>query len=350
MSADRTEMVDFRHSIITAASCWLAAMFVFFLHCDNPWWGVISAWVISSADFHQSSLKAMLRVAGTFGGYFVGLICASLTEGEPIWQALVLFLIGAIGMTMRFRSKFSYAWVIGSATAFILVVLDLTEPGSIYETGQYRLYEIISGVVAAWLCARVLRPLLGLSSQVKETEAISTGSLVDLTPSELKMLIVAGGLVPVITTLLWSWFHLPSLVQAIVTVLVTLDRNVATAQNRVTQRVLGCVLGGAVGLVAAAFATSSLFVWSVILFGGIFLFSRLHLSTGRFSYVGTQAGVAFILAIVTGNNPPDVIGPVIGRIAGMTGGVLVVGSVCFVLKAQGRQRKRTADERGWTQI
>lgn len=338
MSSDRTESVDLRHSLITAASCWLAAIFVFFLHCDNPWWGVISAWVISSTDFHQSSLKAMLRVAGTLAGYFVGLICASVTEGEPIWQALALFLIGAIGMSMRFRSRFSYAWVIGSATALILIVLDLTDPGSIYETAQYRLYEIISGVVAAWLCARLLRPLLGLSSGARETESVGAGSSTNLTPSELKMLIMVGGLVPVITTLFWSWLRLPSLVQAIVTALVTLDRNIASAEIRVTQRILGCVLGGAVGLVAAEIATSSLFAWSVILFGGIFLFSWLHLSTGPFSYVGTQAGVAFILAIVTGNNPPDTIGPVIGRIAGMTGGVLVVGSVCFVLKARGATR------------
>ena len=141
---------------------------------------------------------------------------------------------------------------------------------------------------------------------------------------------MVGGLVPVITTLLWSWLRLPSLVQAIVTALVTLDRNVANAQIRATQRILGCLLGGAIGLVAAEFATSSLFAWSVIIFGGIFLFSQLHLSTGRFSYVGTQAGVAFILAVVTGNNPPDTIGPVIGRIAGMTGGVLVVDQIfCF---------------------
>ena len=327
------ETVDFRHSIITAASCWLAAMFVFFFHCDNPWWGVISAWVISSADFHQSSLKAMMRVAGTLAGYFVGLVCASVTEGEPVWQALALFLIGAIGMSMRFRSRSSYAWIIGSATAFILLVIDIADPGSIYETAQYRLYEIISGVVAAWLCAGVLRPLLGLSARVRETESINAGPSSGLTPREIKMLIVVGGSVPVITTLLWSWLHLPSLVQAIVTVLVTIDRNIANAQNRVTQRVLGCVLGGAVGLVAAEFATSSFLAWSVILFGGIFLFSRLHLSTGPFSYVGTQAGVAFILAMVTGNSPPDTIDPVIGRIAGMTGGVLVVGSVCFVLKA-----------------
>jgi uncharacterized membrane protein YccC len=330
MSADRIESVDLRHSLITAASCWLAAMFVFFFHCDNPWWGVISAWVISSTDFHQSSLKAMMRVAGTFAGYFVGLICASLTEGEPVWQALVLFLIGAIGMSMRFRSRFSYAWIIGSATALIRIVLDLTDPGSIYETAHYRLYEIISGVVAAWLCARLLRPLLGISSRASETESISARASINLTPNELRMLIMVGGLVPVITTLLWSWLRLPSLVQAIVTALVTLDRNVANAQIRATQRILGCLLGGAIGLVAAEFATSSLFAWSVIIFGGIFLFSQLHLSTGRFSYVGTQAGVAFILAVVTGNNPPDTIGPVIGRIAGMTGGVLVVDQIfCF---------------------
>jgi hypothetical protein len=60
----------------------------------------------------------MLRVAGTLVGYFIGLMCASVTEGEPIWQALALFLIGAIGMSMRFRSRFSDAWIIGSATAF----------------------------------------------------------------------------------------------------------------------------------------------------------------------------------------------------------------------------------------
>ena len=328
----RIESVDIRHSLITAASCWLAAMFVFFFHCDNPWWGVISAWVVSGTDFHQSSLKAMMRVAGTLAGYFVGLICASVTENEPVSQGMVLFLIGAISLPMRYRSKFPYAWIIGSVTAFILLVVDLTHPGTIYETAQYRLYEIISGVVAAWLCARLLRPLLRLRSEARESKSVTAGSPVSLTPSELTMLALVGGLVPLIITLIWSWLNLPSLVQAIVTSVVTLDRNVANAQIRVTQRILGCLLGGAIGLVAAEFAISSLFEWSLILFGGIFLFSWLHLGTGPFSYVGTQAGVAFILAMVTGNNPPDTIAPVVGRIAGMTGGVLVVGSVCFVLK------------------
>ena len=139
MTSITVESVDLRQSLITAASCWLAAMFVFFLHCDNPWWGVISAWVISSSDFHETSLKAMMRVGGTLAGYFVGLTCSALTEGNPVWQALALFLIGAIGMSMRYRSKFSYAWIIGSATALILVVLNLTDPGSVYATARYRL-------------------------------------------------------------------------------------------------------------------------------------------------------------------------------------------------------------------
>ena len=326
------ESVDLRYSLITAASCWLAAIFVFCFHCDNPWWGVISAWVISSSDFNQSSLKAMMRVAGTIAGYFVGLTCASLTEENPIWQALALFLIGAVGMTMRYRSKHSYAWIIGSATAFILVIINLTDPGSVYETGRYRLYEIIAGVVAAWLCGRFLPPVLGLPSVKPELKSISSGSSISLTVNELWMLAIAGGSLPVITTLLWSWLNLPSLVQAIATVFVTLDRNIAAAQIRVTQRILGCLLGGGTGLLAAEFATSSFFAWSVILLGGIFFFSRLHLGKGHLAYIGTQGGVAFILALVTGDHPPNTIDPVIGRIAGMTGGVLVVAGTCLVLR------------------
>ncbi|HZC36409.1 MAG TPA: FUSC family protein [Chthoniobacterales bacterium] len=332
MTSDLTESVDLRHSLITAASCWLAAIFVFYFHCDNPWWAVISAWVISSSDFYESSVKAMMRVAGTFAGYFVGLTCASLTEGNPIWQAVALFLIGAVGMSMRYRSKYSYGWTIGSATAFILLILNLTDPGSVYETGRYRLYEIISGVVASWLCGRLLRPVLGLPLVKAEAKSVSPASSTTLTASELRMLAIVGGSVPVITTALWSWLNLPSLVQAIATAFVTLDRDVAAAQIRVTQRVLGCLLGGCTGLLAAEFATSSLFGWSVVLLGGIFLFSRLHLSKGPSAYVGTQGGVAFILSVVTGNHPPDTIGPVIGRIAGMTGGVLVIAGVCFVLR------------------
>jgi uncharacterized membrane protein YccC len=333
MTRDQTNRVDLRHSVITAASCWLAAMFVFWLHCDNPWWAVISAWVLSSSDFQASSLKAVMRIAGTLAGYLVGLLSTVLTEGNPFAQAIAMFMIGATGTYMRYRGRFSYAWIIGSATAFILLVLDITDPGSVYETGHYRLYEIISGVIAASLCQRVLGPLLGLGVRSAEGNTRPVAPLIVLADEgQVRTIAAIGGLVPVIITLIWSQLSLPSLVQIIITAFVTLDRDVAAARFRVTQRILGCLLGGGIGLLVVEFAITSLFIWSAILFGGIFVLSKLHLGKGPWAYVGTQGGVAFILALVTGNHSPDTIVPVIDRIAGMISGVFIVAAVCFVLR------------------
>jgi uncharacterized membrane protein YccC len=288
---------------------------------------VTSAWVVSSSDFHASSLKAIMRIAGTLAGYLVGLTCASLTEGNPVGQAMVLFLIGAVGTSMRYRSQFSYAWVIGSATAFILLVLDITNPGSVYDTGLFRVYEVISGIIAAALCQRLLAPLLGLAN----TSMINANPPIAVTPgTELGTMAMIGGLTPVIITVIWSWLNLPSLVQTIATTFVTIDRTLSASQSRITQRILGCLLGGCVGLLAAAFAFSW-WVWSMMLFGGIFAFSRLHLGRGPSSYIGTQGGVAFIMAMVTGNHPPNTINLVVGRVAGITGGVLVVAVIGLVL-------------------
>ena len=273
-----------------------------------------------------------MRIAGTLAGYLVGLTCASLTEGNPAGQAVALFLIGAIGMSMRYRSQFSYAWVIGSATAFILLVLDITNPSSAYKTGLFRLYEVISGVIAAGLCQRLLAPLLGLAPV--KIDSISVTQPIAAEPEAgLGTMAMIGGLAPVVITVIWSWLNLPSLVQAIVTAFVTIDRKATAAQSRVTQRILGCLLGGAVGLLTAAFAFSW-WVWSFVLFGGIFAFSRLHLSKGPSSYIGMQGGVAFILAMVTGNHPPDTIVPVIGRVAGISCGVLVVATIGLMLRLQ----------------
>jgi hypothetical protein len=48
------------------------------------------------------------------------------------------------------------------------------------------------------------------------------------------------------------------------------------------------------------------------------------------------------MAMVTGNHAPDTIVPVIGRVAGITGGVLVVAAISLILGL--RQEKSQAEE------
>jgi hypothetical protein len=79
---------------------------------------------------------------------------------------------------------------------------------------------------------------------------------------------------------------------------------------------------------------------SIALLSGIFLFAQLHHSTSHWAYVGTQGGVAFILALITGTGPPDSILPAIDRITGMLCGVLILLGVCRVVAILGARFDR----------
>ena len=258
-----------------------------------------------------------------------------------------MFLIGTIGTYGRFRSRFSYAWIIGSVTALMLIVMAIDDPSMVYQAAHYRVYEIIAGVLAATACQRLLGPLLGLnfSRTDKPADAHQT------TPStvqkrELLATAFIGGALPGIIMLLWSRFNLPSPVQIVITAYVTIDQDVVAARLRARQRILGCIVGGLAGLLVVFCGTDSLVPWSMLLIGGIICLSRLHLAKGHpWSYVGTQGGVAFILALVTGNNPPDSILPVVNRVAGMISGVLILDAICFVVSCWKTKRHAGATAR-----
>jgi hypothetical protein len=47
------------------AFVWLAAILAFALHLDNPWWAVISAWVVTSPERHVPLKKAANCLIGT---------------------------------------------------------------------------------------------------------------------------------------------------------------------------------------------------------------------------------------------------------------------------------------------
>jgi uncharacterized membrane protein YgaE (UPF0421/DUF939 family) len=141
-----------------------------------------------------------------------------------------------------------------------------------------------------------------------------------------------GGLLPVAIMVLWSRFNLPSPVQSVVTALATIDQDVVSAQFKAAQRLLGCLAGGALGCLTVFLSSDSFAVWSLSLVAGIVILSRLHLGGGRWSYVGTQGGAAYIVTLVTGNHAPESILPLVNRLAGMISGVLLLSAACYVVR------------------
>ena len=89
-------------------------------------------------------------------------------------------------------------------------------------------------------------------------------------------------------------------------------------------RVAGCVLGGAYGLLCMRLAGDAFALWIALLFGGLYVCCYVKERDGEASYTGHQAAVAVIMSMVQGLAPSSDILPAIERLVGMIGGIVVV--------------------------
>lgn len=323
--------MPFHTGAITALSCWLASVLAFSLHLDNPWWAAISAWVIANPERHALLEKAANRILGTIIGCVAGYWITLWVESRPLLQTAAMFGVAAVGIYGRFRSAHSYAWIIGAVGGLSILAMSLETPGQIFHFAWYRAYEVICGVVAVTFTELIFNRK-NSSQDSKNGSAKSADHKFEPTidrPAAIRLATI-GGVTAMLIPILWAWLSLPSLSQIVVTSLVVLDRDDASTHFRGLQRILGCLAGGAGGLLTVRLGPDSFFIWSVMLIAGVFLFSLIHHSTSSWAYVGTQGGVAFILALVTGLGPPDSIMPAVNRIAGMLCGVGILLCVCLV--------------------
>ncbi len=312
-----------RQGGLTAASVTLAVLAGAALGLHDLWWAAISAWVVSNPDLSALWRKLGMRLAGTAVGLAVGYLIAEVTAGRMLLQALALFSSAAAGCYLRFSARYGYGWFYGALTIAIMIAVSVLSPDNVFSFAQFRLIEIALGVFASALVHE-----LGRAARGPEAPAAAAA------PSrELILVGLVAGFSVVAMTCLWSWFDTPSLPQALASTLVLADRDLAAIRSRARQRLIGCALGAAAGVAALALEVDALPVFLVALFAGIFYFSRLHHGGGPQSYIGTQGGVAYITAMVTGNGPTADIWPVVGRLAGIVLGVVLMVSVSFVLAA-----------------
>lgn len=312
-----------RQALATACGVWLAAVLAFYAGADDPWWAAITAWMVANPDRDAMILKGMLRVVGTIVGCILGYRIALMTEGWTAIQAIVIAAATGFGVLMRFRSRFAYAWLLGTLTLDLAVVGAILDPASLESFVINRGFEIVLGVVAALISAL----LLGRHVHGPPVAPAAVG-----TRLQAEEVAVIGALAPVTALAAWSLFDLPSVVQIVVSSVVVLDRDLAATRARGLQRLFGCIAGGGIGLVVVGSGIANDFApWTVLLVGGVMLFAHLHHGTGPWTYVGTQGGFGYITAMITENGAPNSIEPVIERLVGIVLGVLVVAVLVALL-------------------
>ena len=319
----------------TAAGVLLAVVAALRLGLEDPWWSAMSAWVIANPDRSAMLAKSAQRIMGTLCGLAAGLFLAPLGNGRPLLLLLGLACIGALGSRQRYVARYPYAWLLGAMTSVMVLMQSAAAPAGLFDFAMARTAEILIGVAAAAVVG-ILASAGKAPDPPPPPAPVSSG--------DVRAVAVTGALVLVVALLTWRAFDLPQPVQMAISALVVLDRDVGNLRHRARQRILGCALGGAYALAAMALAGDSMLLWLGGIGIGVFLFSILHHGGGTLAYVGTQGGMAVVIALVAGRGPPDSILPVADRLSGAMLGVLIVVIVSGIVAsaAAGRQQPAAA--------
>ena len=94
---------------------------------------------------------------------------------------------------------------------------------------------------------------------------------------------------------------------------------------------IGCLLGGVLALGCLALDVTSFPWWLAMLGAGVWI--CMHVQVGRHGvgYVGTQAGMVYIITLVQGASPPESIMPGIERFVGIVGGLAILLIVSLLI-------------------
>jgi uncharacterized membrane protein YccC len=334
-----------------AASVTLAVLAALALHSDEPWWAGISAFMVTKASPGVAVPRAFMRVAGSIAGAIAALVVLRLFVYQSLPLCVSLFALSCIGTFGFASSRNGYAWVVGTVTACLIILMSLDQPQAAFTTAVNRVAEVTIGTMASLV-------VCGLSPAPAEAGDAPAASLPDPPPlafwrrrygAELlrwfpanRPLVVhacRGGLTVMLMPALADWLAPISPVTMGLTVVMVMSIPTTAILapdspliiQRSAHRLIGCLLGALAGLASLAFVGSDFLLWLVLIPPGIWLCSQIQTGTAGVSYLGTQAMFAYLMSMVQGQGPPDTISPGFERLVGVMGGLSILFVVTLIL-------------------
>jgi uncharacterized membrane protein YccC len=334
-----------------ALSVALAVFAALILHSDEPWWAAISAWMMSGVSLSGALPRGVMRIAGSIAGAIIAIIVLGLFAYNPLPFCLCLFAIAWVGLFGFAKSRHGYAWLISAITGNLVMLIALDQPQTAFTIAVNRVADVTMGTAATLLvtyllpafpdapaspaanAASALPPFFWSRRHAREFERW-------LSENWLLMLHACrGGLTVMTLPLLLNWLApLGSSTLAVTAVAVMAVPTTAvqepdgrTVVQRAVYRLVGCALGALLGLLCLYWIGQNFLVWVLLLMGGVWLSSQIQTGSTGISYVGIQAGFAFLLSMVQGQGPPLSPIPGIDRFAGITAGLAVLLIITMVM-------------------
>ena len=334
-----------------AASVTLAVLAALAVHSGEPWWAGITAFMVTRAAPLVALSRGLMRIAGSIVGAVAALIVLRLFVYQSLPFCLSLFALSCIGSFGFVCSRFGYAWVVGTVTACLVMLMSFDQPQAAFSDAVNRVAEVIIGTAASLI-------VCGLSPAPPDAAATPAAGLLEppplafwrrdygaelarWLPGKVRVLlhVCRGGLTVMLMPALADWLAPVSPVTTGVTVVMVmsipttamLDPDNPAIIQRAAHRLIGCLLGALAGLACLAFVGSDFLLWVALLPPGIWLCSQIQTGTTGISYIGTQAMLAYLMSLVQGQGAPASISPGFERLVGVMGGLSVLFVVTLIL-------------------
>jgi uncharacterized membrane protein YccC len=326
------------------ASVLLAVALAHMLHLSDAWWVAISSFAVMQTRFAASLERAIQRVLGTIIGALAGALAGPLI-GERLWLFVpVLGVIAGVTVYRANTSSASYAWVLGGVTA-VMVIYEAHELLAFNPTASFamlRVVDVLIGVSASVVVAGAMYVSQQWYGQPRPGPSVAAAANADPTSLEplrgrRRRAAVQAGVAVAIFAAFAHALKLPSLAQALVTIIAVLILPPSSAADlhkpiavKMLQRVMGCLLAGAVGVILLPLLQGRAIPCLVALSAGVW--AGCHVQTGQqgASYIGRQFTIAFIMVFVQDNGWSADPRVAMLRLAGIVGGIVILSCVMIV--------------------
>jgi len=338
-------------ALAAALSVALAVVAALVLHSDEPWWAAISAWMVTRSSLAVSLSRGATRVIGSAAGAAIAVIVIGLFVYDPLSFCLCLFVLACAGLIGFATSRHGYAWLIGAITGNLVMLMALDQPQITFTIAVNRVFDVTIGTAAALLITFLLpalpdAPVSPAASSPNPLPLLFWSRrharqferwLREIWPLVLHA--CRGGLTVMLLPLLVSWLApLGPSTMAVTAVAVmavpttaVIEPDARTIIQRSAYRLVGCALGALLGLFCLYWVGSNFVVWVLLLMAGVWLSSQIQSGSTGIGYVGTQAGLAFLLSMIQGQGPPLFPTPGLDRFAGIMAGLSLLLAITMVV-------------------
>ena len=137
-----------KHTLKTVLASLLGLNLAMHFHWSNPYWTVITVFIVMLPYLGASVQKSILRAAGTWAGAMTGVFVAALFPQSQFFFCVTVALVILLGMGF---AKTNYGVLLGLGTMMLMALTGVFSTENVWHMVMYRSAEISLGGISAVL-------------------------------------------------------------------------------------------------------------------------------------------------------------------------------------------------------